>query len=122
MNANRKQKNTNTCRLEVIKRQAAAKVIDSSRSADVLIVLRLPERSMPHVAIKVRTKTAAATRAMKPKRTGSSTAGSLTPSRPRKQIELAIAPNTMPTVSRHQIKPTARGRSCSLVVSITKAR
>ena len=59
---------------------------------------------------------------MKRSRVCSSTTGSVTPSSPLRQMELAIAPTTMPTVSRHQINPTARGRSCSVVLSITRAR
>ena len=66
--------------------------------------------------------TTPATEAMKRESVASSTTGSLTPSRERRLTPMDTAPMTMPTVSMHQMMPTARGLSCSLVRSITRAR
>ena len=77
---------------------------------------------MPKVATNVSSPTTKTTRSMKLNSTGCKRAGSVTPSRLRRLMEMAMAPTTIPTVSRHQIKPTALGRSCSLVRSITRAR
>ena len=116
------EKKISTWLLERIRVQACRRVTPSSRPPSLDSPGESAGDSMPQVAITVRPITPIATLAMKAERVGSSSRGSRIPSRERRLMLIRIAPTTMPTVSMHQITPTARDRSSSLVRSITRAR